>query len=157
MPCWNPSGSSRFNIDTTALMDPNQYCQPPPEAPYCTTSTWQYSTKDFFGSSTSHWIGINRGCATSKTTSATGAAASGNNRAVSGLLENIRLYLPTNTAAQARDNARYPTGNDTASFLLLSILMVIKERNQGSEYHMNSFFIKNIACRFYIVNRKQCK
>ena len=107
MPCWNPSGSSRFNIDTTALMDPNQYCQPPPEAPYCTTSTWQYSTKDFFGSSTSHWIGINRGCATSRTTSATGAAASGNNRAVSGLLENIRLYLPTNTAAQARDNARY--------------------------------------------------
>ena len=114
MPCWNPSGSSRFNIDTTALMDPNQYCQPPPEAPYCTTSTWQYSTKDFFGSSTSHWIGINRGCATSKTTSATGAAASGNNRAVNGLLENIRLYLPTNTAAQARDNARYPTGNDTS-------------------------------------------
>ena len=119
MPCWNPSGSSRFNIDTTALMDPNQYCQPPPEAPYCITSTWQYSTKDFFGSSTSHWIGINRGCATSKTTSATGAAASGNNRAVNGLLENIRLYLPTNTAAQARDNARYPTGNDTAIFCLL--------------------------------------
>ena len=93
-------------------MDPRQYCQPPAAAPFCTTSTWQYSTEDTAGARTSHWVGIRRGCAT--TASKAGpelAATAGGNRAASDLKENVRFYAPANTAAKAKDNARYPTSD----------------------------------------------
>ena len=93
-------------------MDPRQYCQPPATAPFCTTSTWQYSTEDTAGARTSHWVGIRRGCAT--TASKAGpelAATAGGSRAASDLKENVRFYAPANTAAKAKDNARYPTSD----------------------------------------------
>ena len=93
-------------------MDPRQYCQPPATAPFCTTSTWQYSTEDTAGARTSHWVGIRRGCAT--TASKAGpelAATGGGSRAASDLKENVRFYAPANTAAKAKDNARYPTSD----------------------------------------------
>ena len=92
-------------------MDPRHYCQPPADAPYCTTSTWQYSTEDAAGARTSHWVGIKRSCATSTTTHGTEIDATGNNRAASNLKENVRFYAPANTAAKAKDNARYPTSD----------------------------------------------
>ena len=110
-PCWNPSGSSTFRTDDDALMDPRHYCQPPADTPYCTTSTWQYSTEDAAGARTSHWVGIKRGCQSSTTTAGTEIAATGNNRAASNLKENVRYYAPANTAAKAKDNARYPTSD----------------------------------------------
>ena len=92
-------------------MDPRHYCQPPADAPYCTTSTWQYSTEDAAGARTSHWVGVKRSCATSTTTHGTEIDATGNNRAASNLKENVRFYAPANTAAKAKDNARYPTSD----------------------------------------------
>ena len=92
-------------------MDPRHYCQPLATAPYCTTSTWQYSTEDSAGARTSHWVGIKRGCATTTTDAKEEADATGNNRAASNLKENVRLYAPANTAAKAKDNARYPTAD----------------------------------------------
>ena len=111
-PCWNPSGSSTFRTDDDALMDPRQYCQPSAAAPFCTTATWQYSTEDSAGARTSHWVGIRRGCAT--TASIAGdeqTATGGGSRAASDLKENVRFYVPANTAAKAKDNARYPTAD----------------------------------------------
>ena len=92
-------------------MDPRHYCQPPADTPYCTTSTWQYSTEDAAGARTSHWVGIKRGCQSSTTAAGTEIAATGNNRAASNLKENVRYYAPANTAAKAKDNARYPTSD----------------------------------------------
>ena len=93
-------------------MDPRHYCQPPATAPYCVTSTWQYATEDSSGARTSHWVGIKRGCATGETNAKPEAdAADAGNRAASNLKENVRLYAPANTAAKAKDNARYPTSD----------------------------------------------
>ena len=103
-------------------MDPRQYCQPPATAPFCTTSTWQYSTEDTAGARTSHWVGIRRGCAT--TASKAGpelAATAGGSRAASDLKENVRFYAPANTAAKAKDNARYPTSDSANNIEFQSV------------------------------------
>ena len=109
-------------------MDPRHYCQPPSDFPYCSTSTWQYSTEDAAGARTSHWVGIRRDCATSTTmshgTEVTALAAS--DRAASGLKENVRLYAPANTAAKAKDNARYPT-SDSANNILYQVISATSE------------------------------
>ena len=93
-------------------MDPRHYCQPLATAPYCTTATWQYSTEDDAGARTSHWVGIRRGCATADSSAgAEVAATAGANRAATDLKENLRFYAPANTAAKAKDNARFPTSD----------------------------------------------
>ena len=58
--CWNPSDSSAFGTEREDTMDPKKFCTPP--YGYCNTITWQYSTKSASGSTSSYWIGIQRGC-----------------------------------------------------------------------------------------------
>ena len=106
-------------------MDPRQYCQPPAAAPFCTTSTWQYSTEDSAGARTSHWVGIRRGCATTASKAgAEQAASGGGSRAASDLKENVRFYVPANTAAKAKDNARYPTADSANNVEFLPELQI---------------------------------
>ena len=60
LPCWNPSDSSTFGTDRDDESDPKKFCTPP--YGYCNTITWQYSTKAASGSTSSYWVGIQRGC-----------------------------------------------------------------------------------------------
>lgn len=60
IPCWNPSDSSFFGTDRDDSLDPKKFCTPP--YGYCNTITWQYSTKASSGSTSSYWVGIQRGC-----------------------------------------------------------------------------------------------
>ena len=115
-------------------MTDSKYCTPPATAPFCTTNTWTYSTEDTTGAVTSYWVGVERGCAavTSYTTdaltsgtvstlagSAAGSDISSTTRGFSTATgkkqtQHVRLYAPTNSAAKAKANAKYPTADSGA-------------------------------------------
>ena len=104
-PCWNPSGSSTFETDAEANMDPRKFCRP--ANGLCATTTWQYSTRDKAGTTTSHWIGVERGCADPSTTqTAPSYDSTGNSynfkRALSSTKAFVRYYAATNTASKAK-------------------------------------------------------
>ena len=108
-PCWNPSGSSVFATTLKATKDPRQYCQA--TNGLCATTTWQYSTKNSGGATTSHWIGVERGCADPSTAgTAPSHATTGNDynfkRALESAKAYVRYYPATNTASKAKHNAK---------------------------------------------------
>ena len=104
-PCWNPSGSTLYDTDLDATLDPRKYCQP--TLGFCSTTTWQYSTFDDAGATSSHWIGIERGCG-DDTNTPTDATSHTTKRGATAMNERIRWYAATNTASKAKDNAKYP-------------------------------------------------
>ena len=108
-PCWNPSGSSIFSTTAEATMDPRLYCQP--ANGFCSTTTWQYSTKDTAGTTTSHWVGVERGCASTSTTQTLPSYNDQGNdynfkRGLSSTYAYVRYHAATNTASKAKDNAK---------------------------------------------------
>ena len=118
IPCWNPSGSTSFDTDFEATLDPRKYCKP--AHGFCKTTTWQYSTRDAAGSTSSYWVGIERGCpdhsvdSMRATHDETGVAHT-TKRGATNMKEYVRYYPATNTASKAKDNAKYPdadTGNN---------------------------------------------
>ena len=122
-PCWNPSGSTVWATDDVTARDPNRYCVP--NNGLCKTSTWQYATKNAL-KITSYWVGIQRGCQDNTDGSNTGGIVSfveegdgyphGIARAADGMTKFVRYYAATNTAAKAKDNAKYPdAGTNTGS------------------------------------------
>ena len=75
---------------------------------------------------TSYWVGIQRGCQDNTDGSSTGGIVSyvkegngyahGIGRAADGMTKFVRYYTATNTAAKAKDNAKYPdAGSNTGS------------------------------------------
>ena len=107
--CWNPSGSSVFDTDQEATMDPRKYCQP--ANGFCSTTTWQYSTRDKAGTTTSHWVGVERGCSDVTTEQTAPSYESVGNdynfkRALSSTKAYVRYHAATNTASKAKDNAK---------------------------------------------------
>ena len=75
---------------------------------------------------TSYWVGIQRGCQDNVDGSSTGGIVSfvkkgngyahGIGRAADGMTKFVRYYAATNTAAKAKDNAKYPdAGSNTGS------------------------------------------
>ena len=122
-PCWNPSGSTVWATDDVTARDVNRYCVP--NNGLCKTSTWQYATKNSL-KITSYWVGIQRGCQDNVDGSNTGGIVSfvkegdgfphGIARAADGMTKFVRYYAATNTAAKAKDNAKYPdAGTNTGS------------------------------------------
>ena len=122
-PCWNPSGSTVWKTDDATARDINRFCVP--NNGLCKTSTWQYATKNSL-KTTSYWVGIQRGCQDNTDGSSTGGIVSfvkegngyahGIGRAADGMTKFVRYYAATNTAAKAKDNAKYPdAGSNTGS------------------------------------------
>ena len=122
-PCWNPSGSTVWKTDDVTARDINKFCVP--NNGLCKTSTWQYATKNSL-KVTSYWVGIQRGCQDNVDGSSTGGIVSyvregngyahGIGRAADGMTKFVRYYTATNTAAKAKDNAKYPdAGSNTGS------------------------------------------
>lgn len=110
--CWNPSGSTAYDTDLDATLDPLKYCKP--TNGFCSTTTWQYSTYDDAGATSSHWIGIERGCATDAVAPVT-ALSHTTKRGATGMQERVRWYAATNTASKAKDNAKYPDADVSAN------------------------------------------
>ena len=118
IPCWNPSGSTIFKTDLESTVDPRRYCQP--SHGFCKTTTWQYSTRDAAGSTSSYWVGIERGCPDHTVDSMLAThddigVAHTTKRGATNMKEFVRYYPATNTASKAKDNAKYPdadTGNN---------------------------------------------
>jgi len=118
IPCWNPSGSTTYETDFEATLDPRKYCKP--AHGFCKTTTWQYSTRDSAGSTSSYWVGIERGCPdhtvdSMRATHDTTGVAHTTKRGATNMKEFVRYYPATNTASKAKDNAKYPdadTGNN---------------------------------------------
>ena len=118
-PCWNPSGSTLYKTDLQATLDPRKYCIPPNG--FCMTTTWQYSTQDLSGATSSHWVGIERNCPdnTVDAQMATNDNDSGvshtTKRGATGMKEYVRYYPASNTASKAKDNAKYPDADTAAN------------------------------------------
>ena len=118
IPCWNPSGSTVFETDLEATIDPRKYCKP--SHGFCKTTTWQYSTRDSAGSTSSYWVGIERGCPVHTVDSMLAShndegVAHTTKRGATNMKEYVRYYPASNTASKAKDNAKYPdadTGNN---------------------------------------------
>ena len=118
IPCWNPSGSTQFDTDLEATIDPRKYCKP--AHGLCKTTTRQYSTRDSAGSTSSYWVGIERGCPDHTVDSQLAThndigVAHTTKRGATNMKEYVRYYPATNTASKAKDNAKYPdadTGNN---------------------------------------------
>merc|ERR1712168_375194 len=91
-----------------------------PTAGCCKTTTWQYSTRDSAGSTSSYWVGIERGCPdtsvdSQRATNDDVGVAHTTKRGATNMKEFVRYYPATNTASKAKDNAKYPdadTGNN---------------------------------------------
>ena len=79
---------------------------------------------------------------------ASGSTASGNNRAASALTENIRIYVPANTAAKAKDNARYPTGDSANNIPARSVALSTVDFTSAGELLAADDYISTLDPQF---------
>ena len=134
MPCWNPSGSTIYPTDDEATMDPRKYCKP--THGFCKTTTWQYSTRDSAGSTSSYWVGIERGCPehtveSMRATENDIGVAHTTKRGATNMKEFVRYYPGTNTASKAKDNAKYPDA-DTGNNLPVAYMPISTDPNPNN-------------------------
>ena len=106
------NGVSRFRLkfsEKLFQLGARKFCKP--LNGLCSTTTWQYSTKDKGGSTTSHWVGIERGCAGAPTANTMATHDTTGNtynfkRGISSGKAFVRFYAASNTASKAKDNAK---------------------------------------------------